>query len=391
MRNVNEENSPYILFCAGEDSGDVIGAEMVDYVVQHGFKAIGTGGPLMQEKGLLPLWDYNELPVSGVGDVVPKVFSLKKVFEVVSDAAESNKCLAIIAIDYPGFNMKLARLAKKWGKPMLYVAPPQVWAWKSKRANIFKQADKIRLAVFFDIEAKAYKQLNCETLRLKHPVMNWNPRFVERKSDMLLLPGSRRASALRNLPAFIAVAEKYRNTWAERNVGPLPDVIVIASRECLEVPLIVSLEKLFEGRLPTWLKVVVAPKHIGMRLDFYSQYSAALTSFGTSTLEMACVGVPFAACVVPDLLTFVMGRIMVKSEYLSLPNAILGCGVAPEYIVQNKLNARMVQSIVDSIFQQSIESASEVAYRLRRALCAGKSSEELVSEFLAEFVQSQAH
>lgn len=391
MRNVNEENSPYILFCAGEDSGDVIGAELVAYVVQQGFKAIGTGGPLMQEKGLQPLWDYNELPVSGIGDVVPKVFSLKNVFEVVRDAAESNKCLAIIAIDYPGFNMKLARLAKKWGKPMLYVAPPQVWAWKSKRANVFKQADKIRLAVFFDIEANAYRQLNCETVRLRHPVMRWNPRLLERKSDMLLLPGSRRASALRNLPAFLSVAEKYRSTWAERNAGPLPDVIVVASRESLEVPLIVSLEKLSGGRLPTWLKVVVAPKQIGTRLDFYSQYSAALTSFGTSTLEMACAGVPFASCIVPDLLTFVMGRIMVKSEFLSLPNAILGCGVAPEYIVQNKMNVRMAQSIVDSIFQQNIESASEVAYRLRKSLCNGKSSEQLVSEFLAQFVQGQSH
>ena len=387
MRNVNEENAPYVLFCAGEDSGDVIGAEMVATVVRHGFKVIGTGGPLMQEKGLQPLWDYNDLPVSGVGDVVPKVFSLKKVFDVISDAAESKKCLAIIAIDYPGFNMKLARLAKKWGKPMLYVAPPQVWAWKSKRANIFKQADKIRLAVFFDIEANAYKQMHCETLRLKHPVANWKGRPVERKADMLLLPGSRRSSALRNLPVFVSVAEKYRSTWAERNVGPLPDVIVIASRESLEVPLIVSLEKLYDGRLPTWLKVVVAPKHIRDRLDFYSGYSAALTSFGTSTLEMALVGIPFAACIVPDLLTFVMGRILVKSEFLSLPNAILGCGVTPEYIVQNKLNSRMAQSIVDSIFLQDMATANEIALRLRKSLNAGKSSEELVSEFLAQFVQ----
>ena len=125
----------------------MIGAEMVSTAVNLGFKVIGLGGPLMQEKGLHPLWDYNELPVSGVGDVVPKYFSLKNVFEVLSDAAESKKCLGIIAIDYPGFNMRLAALAKKWGKPMLYVAPPQVWAWKSKRASLFKQASNIRLAV----------------------------------------------------------------------------------------------------------------------------------------------------------------------------------------------------------------------------------------------------
>ena len=143
----------------------MIGSEMVAVASLRGFKTIGVGGPLMQEQGLQPLWDYNELPVSGVGDVVPKYFSLKNVFEVLRDAAESKKCLGIVAIDYPGFNMRLAALAKKWGKPMLYVAPPQVWAWKSKRASLFKQAENIRLAVFFDIEAKAYEQMNCKTVR----------------------------------------------------------------------------------------------------------------------------------------------------------------------------------------------------------------------------------
>jgi len=365
----------------------MIGAEMVATAVQRGFKVIGVGGPLMQEKGLQPLWDYNELPVSGVGDVVPKYFSLKNVFEVLSDAAESKKCLGIVAIDYPGFNMRLARLAKKWEKPMLYVAPPQVWAWKSKRANVFKQADNIRLAVFFDIEAKAYEQMNCKTIRIKHPITNWAHSYANSKSDMLLLPGSRRASALRNLPAFVAVAEKYRKVWAERNVGPLPDVIVVASREHLEVPLLVALEKLYDGRLPTWLKVVVAPKSISDRLNFYSAYSAALTSFGTSTLEMACVGMPFAACLVPDFCTYVMGKFMVKSEFLSIPNAIFGCGVTPEFIIRHKLNDRMAESIVDALFQQDLGTTDEIASRLRKALNVGQSSSELMSEFLAQFVE----
>lgn len=365
----------------------MIGAEMVASANAQGFKTIGVGGPLMQEKGLSPLWDYNELPVSGVGDVVPKYFSLKNVFDVLKDAAESKKCLGIIAIDYPGFNMKLAGLAKKWGKPMLYVAPPQVWAWKSKRAGVFKQASNIRLAVFFDIEAQAYKKMGCETVRIKHPIASWVYDCVEPKSDMLLLPGSRRDSALRNLPSFITVAEKYRKVWAERNVGPLPDVIVVASREYLEVPLLVALEKLYDGRLPSWLKVVVAPKGVSERLNFYSAYSAALTSFGTSTLEMACVGIPFAACIVPDFLTYAMGKLMVKSDYLSLPNAMFGCGVTPEFIIRHKLNDRMAETIVDALFQQDIGTADEIALRLRKALDVGKTSSELVSEFLAQFLK----
>ena len=270
---------------------------------------------------------------------------------------------------------------------MLYVAPPQVWAWKSKRASLFKQANNIRLAVFFDIEAKAYKQMGVETVRVKHPIAGWIYDQVEPRSDMLILPGSRRDSALRNLPSFVTVAEKYRNVWADRNLGPLPDVVVVASREHLEVPLLVALESLYDGRLPSWLKVVVAPKRISDRLNFYSCYSAAITSFGTSTLEMACVGIPFAACIVPDFLTYAMGKFMVKSEFLSLPNAIFGCGVTPEFIIRHKLNDRMADAIVDALFQQDIGSADEIALRLRKALDVGKTSSELVSEFLAQFLK----
>jgi lipid-A-disaccharide synthase len=164
-------------------------------------------------------------------------------------------------------------------------------------------------------------------------------------------------------------------------------VIVVASREHLEVPLLVALESLYGGRLPSWLKVVVAPKLISERLNFYSSYSAALTSFGTSTLEMACVGIPFAACIVPDFLTYAMGKFMVKSEFLSLPNAIFGCGVTPEFIIRHKLNDRMTDAIVDALFQQDIGTADEIALRLRKALDVGKTSSELVSEFLAQFLK----
>ena len=82
-----------------------------------------------------------------------------------------------------------------------------------------------------------------------------------------------------------------------------------------------------------------------------------------------------------------MGKLLVKSEYLSLPNAIFGCGVTPEFIIRHKMNDRMATAIVDALFQQDIGTVDEIAFRLRKILDVGKTSSELVSEFLAQFVK----
>ena len=103
---------------------------------------------------------------------------------------------------------------------------------------------------------------------------------------------------------------------------------------------------------------------------------------------MACVGMPFVACIVPDFFTFMMGKFMVKSEFLSLPNAIFGCGVTPEFIIRHKLNDRMAESIVDALFQQDLGTVEEIASRLRKSLNVGQTSSELMSEFLAQLVKS---
>ena len=131
-----KERARYILVCAGEDSGDSIGESLVKAIVADArFEAVGAGGIRMQNAGLRSLVEYETLPVSGFGDVVPRYFKLRQSFNQLKTALESPNCVGLIAIDYPGFNMKLVALAGKLRKPALYVAPPQVWAWKRKRAK----------------------------------------------------------------------------------------------------------------------------------------------------------------------------------------------------------------------------------------------------------------
>ena len=115
----------FVLFCAGEDSGDVLGESLVREAIHLGFAARGVGGCRMQASGLEAIDDYETLPVSGFLDVFPRVFRLKRILSHLECLLESEGCVALVCIDYPGFNMKLVRMAERLKKPALYVAPPQ--------------------------------------------------------------------------------------------------------------------------------------------------------------------------------------------------------------------------------------------------------------------------
>ena len=219
-------DNPYVLICAGEDSGDSIGESLVKNIIADGrFTVVGAGGARMQKAGLKPLVDFENLPVSGFGDVLPKYFKLRNSFNRLKMALESPNCLGFVAIDYPGFNMKLVRLAGKLKKPCLYVAPPQVWAWKKKRAKELAQNSCVKLAVFFDFEEAVYKEAGCNVVRVQHPFTQVGDKVPElcrraaSKIHTLLLPGSRKSQALRNLPVFLKTIQNVEN------------VVVVAARQ----------------------------------------------------------------------------------------------------------------------------------------------------------------
>ena len=330
----------------------------------------------MQAAGMLPLVDFENLPVSGFGDVLPKYFKLRQSFIALKTALESPECLGLIAVDYPGFNMKLVALAGELRKPALYVAPPQVWAWKRKRAKVLAKNPYVKLAVFFDFEESVYREAGCNVVRVKHPFVN--SEFGIRSSELyferhktlhgiaeteavpsprcLLLPGSRKAQALRNLPIYLKVVQGLKN------------VAVVAARQEL-----VDVFKKYK------IPVVVAPQSAAERKALYQSAEYALTAPGTSTLELALSGVPFTVCTKPDLLTYCLGRLFIKTKFFALPNIILNRLVFPEHIVHPwsgvktwSLTKGKKENVVKELFEK---------------LTVGKTLDQLALEFLGQFVE----
>lgn len=349
-------HEPFVLFCAGEDSGDVLGEAFVQSVVQRGSLPVGVGGRRMQNAGLVPIADFEELPVSGFLDVLPRTARLRKVYGQLKNLLCSEECKAFVAVDYPGFNMKLCRIAQKMGKPVLYVAPPQIWAWKSGRAKKLRGAN---LAVLFEFEKSAYAKMGVDTELLLHPFLLHENLYHtlpylesrEKSSETLLLfPGSRLSQARRNMPLFLNVARGWLQNKPE---GEDRNVKLIVSREALVQPLEKYLEKDEDGAFAD-VSIQVAPEDSEERRMLYGSAAAALATPGTVTLELALSGTPLVVATKPDWLTYVLGSLFVKTNAFAMPNLLMGKLMVPEFI--GLCSKKMLPNILKAL--ESLDPAS---------------------------------
>ena len=408
---------PFVLFCAGEDSGDVLGETLVRPAVESGMNVLGVGGPRMQRAGLVPVGDYETLPVSGFGDVLPRVFRLKKIFSHLESLLREDSCVALVCIDYPGFNMKLCRRALALKKPVLYVAPPQVWAWKKHRARRLRGA---KLAVLFNFERRVYESLGLGAEILEHPFLRAvgaraiSPKVRETRpnsqaissdvretrpndsdaretrpnQDVVVLPGSRESQALRNLPFFMEVVSRVHALHPERHF------VLVASRESLKTQFERAAAKLSPaGSVPAWLRIAVAPQEARERATFYARHAAALCMPGSATLELALSGVPLVVADVLDPLTYFIGKHFVKTDYFALPNVLLGRSAYPEFFFtrgasRKKDNAERVAEALRKALENPPRST---VADLVKTFAASTSAESLMTEFLCEFVERDTH
>jgi len=301
---VIQQKSEFALIVAGEDSGDIIGEDVVKTVLKEGLEALGTGGTYMKNAGLKTVANFEDMAVNGFFDVLkklPKLFFIKR---KLSKILRSEDCKVLICIDYPGMNLPLTKLAKKINKPVFYIAPPQIWAWKKNRGKHFKN---INVGVFFEFEKNIYESFGANAIFVKHPCLKNTKICDEFKDKVLFLPGSRLGQLKRNLKKYIALAKNEENA------------VFVASRK----ELFDFLNKKLGGKFP-----VILREHG----TSFVEAKAAVCTPGTAVLETYLAGVPTTAVAVVDPLTYIMGKIFLKTKYLTLPNIILQREVVKEHV-----------------------------------------------------------
>jgi len=326
--------SPTLLVVAGEDSGDLHGAELLRELKARrpDLRIVGVGGPRMTPHLDRKLADVQDLAVVGFFEVIRHLPRLNRLFKAILAAAREEAISDALLIDYPGFNLRLAKALRRQQPAMKlhqYVCP-QVWAWKQGRIpELGRVLDT--LYCLFDFEPELFRGYPVDArfvghplVEIVHPECDREAFFAETGLDPLrplvaLLPGSRKGEIQRLLPPM---AELVRRWQAERpEVQWVLPVAPTLATEFVRGHLLGAPVVLVEGR------TYAARAHA----------AAALVASGTATLETALLGTPFAIVYRLNALTYQIARRIVKVPHFGLANVVARREVAPE-LLQDEVN-----------------------------------------------------
>ncbi|MBL7016494.1 MAG: lipid-A-disaccharide synthase [Kiritimatiellales bacterium] len=318
-----------LLIVAGEASGDMHAAEVLRALRWRcpGINCWGIGGEKLQSMGMELLHDISEMDVLGFVEVVKRYSFFKKVFDEVLREVDDRKPDAALLIDYPGFNLRLAKELKKRGVKVLYYICPQVWAWKKDR--IPQMADWIdRLMVIFPFEVEVFKDVDLQVDFVGHPLVDdlsrfrkkeWKPLPWSEGKKIALLPGSREQEIRRILPGLLRAA------------------LGIEQGGRLDISFIIAIPSNREELVKEVLRdIKSAPLHYTVVVDdsreVLKQADAALVASGTATLEAALLHCPTVLVYKTNPITYAIARYFIQIPWLGIVNIISGREVMPERI-----------------------------------------------------------
>ena len=372
-----------VLVIAGEHSGDEHAAVVIRNLLQDqpDLKIAAVGGELMKEGGAQLLFDLTHLSVVGFFEVLKHYKYFKQLFGAVVDWVEKYRPRAVLFVDYPGFNLRLAKAlfekgiaAKAGGQTkLLYYIGPQIWAWKAKRR--FEMARLLDgLSVIFPFEVDCYADTDLETSFVGHP-------FLQSKQDcelvynpdgkILLLAGSRVSNVRRVLPVMLETYQQYLLNHKER------EVLLIYPSETILNEIKLVLDQFSD------LKNKVSFVQNSGRIEA----AAVLTTSGTMSLRCGLAGIPGRIVHTIHFLSYVLGKMVIKIPYIGIANLLLEKPYYPEFtqykakpeVLAEELNRCLTDQ---SIIEQTRSDCEDLHRRLE-----GKQSETPWS-WLGKFLDS---
>ena len=343
-------NTNHVLVVAGEASGDLHGANLVRAMndLSPGLYFQGIGGGRMASAGVDILAHSSEMAVVGLTEVFAKLKTIYRAYFKLRSILKNERPDLLILIDYPGFNIKLAGAAKKFGIPVLYYVSPQLWAWRSSRAKkISKRVD--RMAVILPFEKDFYEETGTGLAveYVGHPLLDQIPSkldgetirkdlgFSRRDNVIGLLPGSRDEEVKNLLPDMVKAAEII-SAGIENTKCVLPAAATISNE---------LIDEIIQG---SSLEIIKTRKGVYNAL---STCDLAFVASGTATLETAIMGVPMIITYRISPLSFRVAKWVVNVQHVGLVNLVAGEEVAPE-LLQEEVNpenmaARAIEIIGD--------------------------------------------
>jgi lipid-A-disaccharide synthase len=328
MSSDKEKLEQKLMIIAGEVSGDLIGASLIRELkkLDCGLKIFGIGGDKMAEQGMKILYHINKMAFLGLTEVVKHLPFIKKVQADLLAVAISEEIKNVVLIDYPGFNLNIAKKFKKNRMKIIYYISPQLWAWASGRMKKIKRLVN-KMLVVFPFEEKLYKSNNVNVEFVGHPLVDRinEYRFLSKeelysrldldqsKELLLIMPGSRKHEVEKLFPPIIKAARKLAD---EFNLQ-----IVIAASSNIDKNLFYQLNGQSDS------KVITAYTYDLMK---YAKFG--IVKSGTSTLEAGYFALPMVIVYKISGITYSIVKKLIKVSKIGMVNILLDDNVVPELI-----------------------------------------------------------
>jgi lipid-A-disaccharide synthase len=358
--------SKKILLVAGEVSGDLHGSHLVEAIqsIDPEIQFFGVGGEGLEKVGMKLLYHSQSLSVVGITEVFVKLRSILKALRALKKSLEREKPDLVILIDFPDFNLRLAKLVHRRGIPILYYISPQIWAWRPKRIKLISRVIR-KMVVLFPFEVPLYEAAGVDVEWVGHPLLDIvKPTLPKEKAfqqfgldpkgrTVGLLPGSRVQEVERLLPSLLASARLL--------LKEIPDLQFV-------IPLAPGIPK---AALSFQMRNISVPVKVveGFTYDVMNLCELLITASGTATLEGAILGKPMIIIYKVSFLSYWIGRTLIRVDHIGLVNLVAEKEIAPELIQKDVIPQRIADEafriLRDPILSRKMtESMGEVRQRL---------------------------
>jgi lipid-A-disaccharide synthase len=364
-----------VLIIAGETSGDAHGAGLVREIkkLDDAVSFCGIGGECLKNEGVRILIDSAELSMMGIIEVFSIIPAALKGYICVKNILRNERPDLLILVDFPEFNLIVAKIAKKLKIPVLYYISPQIWAWRSGRIRRIKR-DVDHMAVILPFEKEYYAAHSVPATFVGHPLMDHYegipskkcPNVLEKNPVIGLLPGSRRSEIERNLPEMLAAASQLHQRF--QNLAFAVSLAPSISHEWVES---------FVHPYRQTFRIELMDGNI---LDILDKSDLVVAASGTVTLETAIYGVPMVIIYRISPVSYMLGKSLVRVNHIGLVNIIANERVVPELIQNDATPAKIAQTVgrmIDSpdALEWICEKLKIVRQRLGNAGAAAKAAE----------------
>jgi lipid-A-disaccharide synthase len=348
--------SKKLMIIAGEASGDLHGASLIKEIknLDNGIEIHGIGGDKMIEAGMNAEYHIKDMAFLGFAEVIKHIPFIKKVQKRLLEIVKEKNIDSIILIDYPGFNLSIAKKFKKLKKKLIYYISPQIWAWgKGRIQKIKKIIDK--MIVIFPFEDEMYKSAGIDSEYVGHPLIDRinnyqfqseeelfdNLNLEKDKEILLLMPGSRKQEIIKIFPECIKAADKLSN---EFNLQ-----VVVACSENID-------EKIFDYYKNSFSFKVIK----NMNYDLLKHSHFGIIKSGTSTIEAGVFQLPFIVVYNTSRLTYLIGKSLIKVNNIAMANIVAGETIVPELIQddvhEQKIISESRKILLNSLLYHSVKN-----------------------------------